>query len=79
MPGNNMLKKEILMQIGNLPDTKMPELLDFIKFLNFQRRTVLKNKSTEGKNLLNEDPMDEFIGGAEHGSLARGIDRELYE
>ena len=53
MPGNNMLKKEILMQIGNLPDTKMPELLDFIKFLNFQRRTVLKNKSTEGKNLFN--------------------------
>jgi len=79
MSGNNMLKKEILMQIGNLPDTKMPELLDFIIFLNFQHRTVLKNKSTGKKNLFSENPMDDFIGGIEHGSLASGIDRELYE
>lgn len=79
MPGNNMLKKEILKQIESLPDTKIPELLDFIKFLNFQHKTASKNKPTGKENLSSQNPMDEFIGGVEHGSLAKGIDRELYE
>jgi len=78
MQRDNILKKEILMEIDNLPDTKIPEVLDFIKFLNFQHR-ISKNKSTIKEGLFGENPMDKFIGGVEHGSLAKGIDKELYE
>jgi len=78
MQGDNMFKKEILAEIDNLPDAKIPEVLDFIKFLSFQHR-ISKNKSSVKKGLFSENPMDKFIGGVEHGSLAKGIDKELYE
>ena len=58
------LKKNLLIKIGELPEYKLQEVLDFVNL-------ILLN---EPRN----DSLKKFIGGVSHGSLAEKIDEELY-
>lgn len=79
MPEKELVKKEILSQIDMLPDEKVSELLDFSRFLLYQQRIKKRCVPDREVPTVAEDPMDRFIGGIEHGSLARHVDKELYE
>jgi hypothetical protein len=64
------IKQQLLSEIEVLPDESLKELLDFAEYLH---------KIKENKSIMNEEnPILKFIGGVSHGSLAKGIDEELY-
>ncbi|HGJ64970.1 TPA: hypothetical protein ENS27_06210 [bacterium] len=64
------IKEQLLNEIEILPDESLKELLDFAEYLH---------KMKEGKGVMDEDnPLLRFIGGVSLGSLAEGIDEELY-
>lgn len=72
---SSVLKDRLFEQIKDLPEKELKKVFKFISSL----------KSNQGKELekavfLNpdKDPVLNFIGGVEHGSLARDIDKELY-
>lgn len=71
----NKIKERLLTSIEEIPENKLGELLDFTEFLLEKER-----HKTEGGLGLDpgKDPILEFIGGVEHGSLAKDIDGELY-
>jgi len=72
------LKQELLVEIEKLPEYKLQEVLNFVSFLS-QKGRYSPGYQEQGKALDPEkDPVLQFIGGVSHGSLAQGIDEELY-
>ena len=73
------LKQELFMAIEKLPEDRLPEVLDFVDFLlsRTSRYTSVSSEQLQTQS-SGTDPLHAFIGGAEHGSLARGIDEDLY-
>lgn len=71
----NRVKDRLLASIEQIPESKLGELLDFTEFLLEKER-----RQREGKLDLDpeKDPILKFMGGVEHGSLAKDIDSELY-
>lgn len=71
----NTVKDRLLTSIQQVPESKLGELLDFAEFLLEKER-----RQKEGELVLDagKDPILKFIGGVEHGSLAKDIDAELY-
>ena len=71
------LKQKLLMEVERLPEYRLREVLDFVGFLLSQ-----KNRYSPGYQEQELDPEKnpilQFIGGVSHGSLAQGIDEELY-
>jgi hypothetical protein len=78
MTSAQMLKQKLLVEIEKLPEYRLQEVLDFVSFLSQKSRYSPKYQE-QGKELdTEEDPILQFIGGVSHGSLAQGIDEELY-
>lgn len=79
MTSTKELKSALLMQLENLPESKIQDVLDFVNSLLFNEsyyQSQYENKRGEthpDKNLLIK-----FIGGVSHGSLAKEIDKDLY-
>jgi len=71
----NTVKDRLLTFIQQVPESKLGELLDFAEFLLEKER---RQKEEELVLDPEKDPILEFIGGVEHGSLAKDIDDELY-
>lgn len=57
-----------------LPEARRREVLDYVESLREQEERRAEN----GEQDPTENPLLDFIGGAEHGSLAQDIDEELY-
>lgn len=70
-----MIKQRLLTTIEEMPESKLGEVLDFMKFLLKKERNQKKGKLDIDPG---KDPILEFIGGVSHGSLAKDIDSELY-
>lgn len=69
------VKEKLLAEIEVLPEQRLPEVLDFVAFLRHQEDVRLGTLATGPSR----DPLLEYIGGIDHGSLARNIDQDLYE
>ncbi len=69
------IKDRLITAIEEIPETKLEELLDFMEFLLERDRHKKEQKADLD---LGNDPILEYIGGVSHGSLAKGIDSELY-
>jgi hypothetical protein len=72
------LKQELQLKIAKLPENRLREALDYVSFLLFQEQRQPDNQQQDHKLDPNRDPILQFIGKAAHGSLAQGIDQELY-
>lgn len=69
------VKEKLLAEIEVLPEHRLPEVLDFVAFLRHQDQEATGETAASSSR----DPFQEYIGGVEHGALARDIDQELYE
>jgi hypothetical protein len=73
------LKQELLVKITRLSEHRLRETLDFVSFLLYQDRYGLAGYQDQEQGLdLEQDPLLQFIGRVSYGSLAQGIDEELY-
>lgn len=73
------LQQELLSKIAGLPEHRLQEALDFVSFLVVQeQRHPIGHQEGESKLDPRRDPLLRFIGKVSHGSLAQGIDKELY-
>jgi hypothetical protein len=73
------LKQELLNKISGLPEDRLQEALDFVSFLVLQeQRRTDEHQEQEPKLDPSRDPLLQFVGKVSHGSLAQGIDEELY-
>ena len=71
-------KHKLLLEIEKLSEYRLQEVLDFVRFLRLRDRHPV-GYAEQGKELdPDQDPILQFIGGVSHGSLAQGIDEELY-
>jgi hypothetical protein len=76
---NNTLRHDIIMSIDKLPESKVYDVLQYIRFLIYQQGLEEQEMVTNGQqNPAIDDPLAEFVGGIEHGGLAADIDKELY-
>ena len=72
-------KQELLNEIEKLPESSLPAVLDFVRFLQWQQSDRYTGSQLPNGPLdPNQDPLLRFIGGISHGSLAQAIDEELY-
>lgn len=69
------VKEKLLLEIEDLPEHRLPEVLDFVAFLRHQDQKATDKTPASSSR----DPFQEYIGGVEHGALASDIDQELYE
>jgi hypothetical protein len=67
---NKNLTKLLLERAKNLPDQQLREVIDFSEFLASKAAAVAQ--AQPGRALK------AFVGGITHGSMAGGIDDELY-
>jgi len=66
-------KAKIVEALDALPEKRQREVLDYVESLRSkEERTEKKERDPE------ENPLLDYIGRAEHGSLAQDIDEELY-
>ncbi len=77
MKREEVLKDKVIKDIEKLPEDKLQEVLDFIRYLLSKEKGI---KSTEPEEELDpsKDPILRMIGRVSHGSLAKDIDKELY-
>ncbi len=77
MASSQLLKERLLRELERLPEDSLSEVLDFVSFLLWQksRSTRVDERQSVAPNL---DPLQTFIGGVEHGSLAQRIEEDLY-
>jgi hypothetical protein len=66
------IRQQVLQEINKLPDQQLNQVLQFLN--NIKITSTIRNN----ENILN-DPLADFIGGVENGTLAQGCDQELYE
>ena len=67
-------KTKIVEALDALPEERQREVLDYVESL----RSREEAETNEEERDPAENPLRDFIGGAEHGSLAQDIDEELY-
>ena len=72
-PGRVTAQKQLLELGQNLPAEMVREVVDFAEFLAAKSGTRLGNGASSGTKALRR-----YIGGVKHGTLASGIDDELY-
>ena len=73
------LQQELLDKIVELPEHRLQEALDFVSFLISQeQRRPVGRQAGESELDPRRDPLLQYIGKVSHGSLAQGIDEELY-
>ena len=70
----NDTKVKILEALDALPEERQREVLDYVESL----RSREEAETNEEERDPEENPLLDFIGGVEHGSLAQDIDEELY-
>jgi len=74
----NVLKERLIEELERLPEDRLREALDFVVYLRTREKNGAATRSPEDRD-PKKDPILKFIGGVSHGSLAHGIDEELYE
>jgi hypothetical protein len=77
MRSSSPLKAQLVQELGKLPEDRLREVLDFVEYLLWQEQKVQQAKLIQELE-PSQDPLLKFIGGVSHGSLAQGIDQELY-
>lgn len=66
------IRQQVLQEINKLPDQQLNQVLQFLNKITITSSTI------SNENILN-DPLADFIGGVENGTLAQNCDQELYE
>lgn len=66
-------KQALLNAIEQLPEQQLIEVLQYVQHLSPTQEATLP---TESNQVV--DPLAEFIGAVDHGSLATDLDDELY-
>jgi hypothetical protein len=66
---------KIVEALDALPKARRREVLDHVESL----RKREERRPETGERDPTENPLLDFIGGAQHGSLAQDIDEELYD
>ena len=74
---SSIVKERLIEEIARLPEDKLSEVLDFVGYL-LSKAQQAAVKEADGQLSPAQDPILTFIGGVSHGSLAKGIDNELY-
>lgn len=72
---NQDIKQKMMFVMEELPAAKLEQILEFMEHL---LQDELKEKHKASGLDPQDDPIMDYIGGASHGSLAFGIDKELY-
>jgi hypothetical protein len=70
-------KEQLIEELEKLPEVRLREVLDFVGYLRTKEGNDAARKPPEDLD-PKKDPLLKFIGGVSHGSLAKGIDEELY-
>jgi len=68
------LRKILLTEIERLPESKLQEVLNFVRFLRWQPASAVQSQPQNGEPDTTADPLTDFIGAVAHGSLAQYID-----
>ena len=69
-----MTTKQVLLNaIKQLPEQQLIEVLQYVQHLSQTQESTLP---TEPNRVV--DPLTEFIGAVDHGSLAANLDNNLY-
>jgi len=71
------LKDRLIEELEKLPEDRLCEALDFVEYLKGRGRRETVTGSLKDLD-PDQDPILKFIGGVSHGSLAHGLDEELY-
>lgn len=66
-------KQALLNAIEQLKEQQLIEVLQYIEHLSPTQKSTLLNESNQSV-----DPLAEFIGAVDRGSLAANLDNELY-
>ncbi|MEA5621159.1 hypothetical protein VB711_25475 [Cronbergia sp. UHCC 0137] len=66
------LRQAVLEEINQIPDEQLSQVLQFLHVL------ISTSQRRKDEDFIN-DPLADFIGAVEHGSLAQNIDQKLYE
>lgn len=69
------IKEKLFAAIEDMPESKLGEVLDFTEFIISKERIDQESRLDLEPE---KDPIMEYIGGVTHGSLAAGIDNDLY-
>jgi hypothetical protein len=67
---NQFTQQKLTAAIAKLPPYKVQEVIDFVEFLLYREELP---EDPQG-----QDPLQAYIGGVAHGTLATNIDEELY-
>ncbi|HEY0602295.1 MAG TPA: DUF2281 domain-containing protein [Herpetosiphonaceae bacterium] len=79
MASAQRLKQRLLIEIDRLPENELGEVLDFVSFLlSKQQSAPQESVDPMLQTTLHGDPLQAFIGGVAHASLAQQIDEDLY-
>ena len=70
------IRDQLLHDIEKLPEEFIKELLDYADYLVVKSKKL--KKININKNITDENPLLEYIGGDSIGNLAQNIDEELY-
>lgn len=71
------LRERLMEEIDKLPPDCLREVLDFVDYLLSKEGEKSTARTPDALDFQN-DPLLKFIGGVSHGSLAHGINEELY-
>lgn len=66
-------KQALLNAINQLPEQQLIEVLQYVQHLSHAQKSTLPTKTERSF-----DPLSEFIGAVDSGSLAANLDDELY-
>jgi hypothetical protein len=79
-------KEDLFVVIEKLPEHRLAEVLQFANFLLYsqEKNWELKKEDSKFSDRIetkggDRDPLSNFLGAIESGSLAQNIDKELYE
>lgn len=65
-------KQALLNAIKQLPEQQLIDVLQYVQHLSSTQKSTLPTETNQ------VDPLAEFIGAVERGSLAANLDDELY-
>jgi len=77
MSTDSILKEQLVRELAKLPEERLHEVLDFVRYLLLQEQKARAETSQKELDPA-KDPLLQYNGGVAHGSLARDIDQELY-
>lgn len=66
-------KQALLNAIEQLPEQQLIEVLQYVQYLSHTQESTLPTELAQVA-----DPLAEYIGAVDHGSLATSLDKELY-